>query len=282
MGVTAILNQEKLSKWEGLSMMVLKNVVNKTSKPVTKNELVKELRELGVENTELLIVYSDLKSFNFIIGGAQAVIEAIYEVTGYHTTVIMPSHRLDQVCPMFFDLDLPAKWHDKIKKHTPAYDVDLSPIESDEVAKIFAMGQNTSRSAHPVTSFIASGRKAEWYLNKHALNSMLGEGSPLQKLYAQDAKVLCLGVDYEQLTALHLAEYFANCREKVKHEAVMMQNGKRKLIEFEDLALDSSSFNELGKAYEKEVEIKKSIIGGATCRLIDYPSLIDFGVNYLK
>ena len=263
-------------------MMILKDIVSKTNKPVTKNYLIKGLKELGVENTELLMVYSNLKSFNFIIGGAQTVIEAIYEVTGYHTTVIMPSHRLDQVCPSFFDLDLPTKWQDKIKKNTPAYDVNLSPIESGEIACTFAMSQNVSRSAHPVASFIATGRKAEWYLNNHRLNSMLGDGSPLQKLYAQDAKVLCLGVDYENVTALHLAEYFANCRETVKHEAVIMKNGKRTLVEFEDLALDSSSFNELGAAYEEAVEVKKASIGGAVCRLIDFRSLIDFGTNYLK
>lgn len=262
--------------------MILKDKISKTCKPVTKKDLIKGLKELKINENDLLMVYSCLENFDFIIGGAQTVIEAIYELTGYHTTIIMPSHRLNQVCPSFFDLDLPTKWHDKIKKYAPAYDMNLSPIESDELARTFGMSHNIIRSTHPVTSFIAKGRKADWYLNNHSLTSMLGEGSPLQKLYAQDAKILCLGVDYENLTALHLAEYFANCREHTKHEAVIMKNGKRTLIEFEDLALDSSSFNELGLAYEQEVEVNKTTIGGATCRLLDFRSVIDFATEYLK
>ena len=47
-------------------MMILKDIVSKTNKPVTKNDLIKGLKELGVENTELLMVYSNLKSFNFL------------------------------------------------------------------------------------------------------------------------------------------------------------------------------------------------------------------------
>lgn len=262
--------------------MILKDKISKASNLVTKSDLIKGFQELKIDQNDLLMVYSCLENFDFIIGGAQTVIDAIYEVAGYHTTIVMPSHRLDQVCPSFFDLDVPAKWHDKIKKYAPAYDMNLSPIESDEVARTFAMSQNIIRSVHPVTSFIATGRKADWYLNTHSLNSMLGEGSPLQKLYAQDAKILCLGVDYENITALHLAEYFAKCRDYTKHEAVVMKNGERTLIEFEDLALDSSSFNELGSAYEKEVEVNKTIIGGTTCRLLDFRSVVDFATEYLK
>ena len=44
----------------------------------------------------------------------------------------------------------------------------------------------------------------------------------------------------------------------------------------------SSSFNELGLAYEQEVEVNKTTIGGATCRLLDFRSVIDFATEYLK
>ena len=111
---------------------------------------------------------------------------------------------------------------------------------------------------------------------------MFGEKSPLQKLYAQGAKVLCLGVEYSQLTALHLAEYFSNCCEKKMYEAVLTVNGKRTLVEFEDLKLDSTKFNQIGLVYEKNTQVLKYSIGNSLCYLLDYQSLINFSTEYLK
>ena len=194
----------------------------------------------------------------------------------------MPAHSINQTCPTFFDESLPKKWKSTIYKHTPAFDSEVSPILAGDVSETFARNRNVCRSEHPIASYLASGRKADWFMANHQLQSMFGENSPLQKLYAQDAKILCLGVDYTQLTALHLAEYLANCRTKTTHEAVILENGKRALVEFEDLALDSSQFNELGAAYEQITNVPKYSVGGGSCFLLDYRSLIDFATDYLK
>ena len=120
-------------------------------------------------------------------------------------------------------------------------------------------------------------------MSGHQLGSMFGEQSPVQKLYAQDAKVLCLGIDYNQLTALHLAEYYADCRPKKMHEAIVNREGEAKLAEFEDLAFDSTVFNEIGAAYEAaNHEVPVFEIGKTTCKLVDYRTLIDFATDYLK
>jgi aminoglycoside N3'-acetyltransferase len=91
-----------------------------------------------------------------------------------------------------------------------------------------------------------------------------------------------LGVEYSQLTALHLAEYFSNCCEKKVYEAVLTVNGKRTLVEFEDLNFDSKIFNQIGLVYEESTEVQKYSIGNSTCYLLDYRSLIDFSTEYLK
>ena len=262
--------------------MRLTEVISNTKKPITKSDWLKALKQLKVDQQELLIVYADLKAFDYVIGGAQTVIEAIYEVAGYHTTIIMPAHKINQSCPTFFDETLPKKWKSAVCKQTPAFDPELSPILSGAISETFSRNKNVCRSEHPIASYLAAGKKADWFMANHQLESMFGEKSPLQKLYAQDAKILCLGVDYSQLTALHLAEYFANCRDKMNHEAVIIQNGKRTLVEFEDLSLDSSRFNELGQAYEQSNEVQTYPLGGVMCSLIDYRSLIDFATEFLK
>ena len=109
------------------------DVISKTTKPVTKADWLKLLKQLNLASEELLIVYTDLKSFDYVIGGAQTIIEAIYEVAGYHTTIIMPAHSINQTCPTFFDESLPKKWKSAIYKHTPAFDSEVSPILAGDV-----------------------------------------------------------------------------------------------------------------------------------------------------
>lgn len=257
-------------------------VMNKVVKPITKGDFIKLFKQLNLSEHELLMVYADLTSFDYVIGGAQAVIEAIYEVAGYHTTIVMPAHSINQSCPTFFDEALPKKWSNVIRKQMPAFDKELSPILGGEISETLARIQNVSRSEHPIASYLATGIKSDWLMANHQLASMFGEKSPLQKLYAQGAKVLCLGVEYSQITALHLAKYFSNCCEKKMYEVVLMVNGKRTLVEFEDLNFDSTIFNQIGLVYEEDIPVQKYSIGNSECYLLDYRSLIDFTTEYLK
>lgn len=262
--------------------MGLTEVISKRTNSLTKADWVKLFRDLKIENEELLVVYADLNNLDDIIGGAQTVIEAIYEVVGNYTTIVMPAHDINQMCPMLIDKSLSDQYKAEFYENMPAFDKYLSPILAGSISETFARIPLVARSGHPLASYLAVGIKANWFMNTHSLQSMFGEESPLQKLYAQNAKVLCLGTDYHQLTALHLAEYYTNSSHQTKYEAVIMENGERKRVEFEDLVLDSSQFNEIGAAYEQATQVSKYSIGDEVCYLLDYHSLIDFATNYLK
>ncbi|MBQ1467655.1 MAG: AAC(3) family N-acetyltransferase, partial [Solobacterium sp.] len=49
---------------------------------VTKDSLVKALRDLGVEENMILEVHSSLSSFGFVLGGARTVVDALIEAVG--------------------------------------------------------------------------------------------------------------------------------------------------------------------------------------------------------
>ncbi len=263
--------------------MSLEEIVAKTKKPVTKADLRDGLVNLGVSNVEVLIVHCKMSSFGWIVGGAQAIIEAIYDVTGHHATIVMPSQSADNSNPEEWQYPaVPKQWHALIKEHMPAYNPHLTPMTGmSEVVKVFAMQPAAIRSMHPQVSFIAVGRKADWILQNHELNDGLGEGSPLQKLYAQNAKILCLGTSYETVTALHLAEYQANCRATKSCEAAIMKKGNRTWMKYEDIELNSEVFEEIGASYEKHSNVNKVQIGLAECKLLDMCSLIDYATEYL-
>ncbi len=263
--------------------MNLEAIIAKTKKPVTKDDIKLGLKNLDISNVEVLLVHCKLSSFGWIVGGSQSIIEAIYEETGSCVTIVMPAQSADNSNPEEWVNPLvPKEWHHIIKQNMPAYNSMLTPVRGmSEVVKTFSMQPEAVRSSHPQVSFIAIGRKAEWLMRDHDLAYGLGEGSPLQKLYAQNAKVLCLGTGYDTMTALHLAEYKAGCREVKLCEAAICERGERKWVQYEDLALDSEIFEEIGASYEQHFKVDKVEIGLAQCMLLDMRSLIDYGTNYL-
>src|SRR3954452_14019752 len=83
----------------------------------------------------------------------------------------------------------------------PGFDPQITPSHGVGVLP------GALRSAHPQTSFAAIGPHAEAITAGHVLESGLGEGSPLARLYELDAEVLLLGGGHASNTSLHLAEY---------------------------------------------------------------------------
>jgi len=58
---------------------------------ITREDIVKCLRKLGLTQGVGVMVHSSLKSFGFVKGGAQTVIEALMEVITLKGTLMMPS-----------------------------------------------------------------------------------------------------------------------------------------------------------------------------------------------
>ena len=57
----------------------------------TKEMIIKELKALGLEKGDAVMVHTSLKSMGYVCGGAQAVIEALIDVVGSDGTIMMPT-----------------------------------------------------------------------------------------------------------------------------------------------------------------------------------------------
>ena len=53
--------------------------------------LVNELKRVGLQKNDVVMVHASLKSMGYICGGAQTVIEALIEVVGEEGTIMMPT-----------------------------------------------------------------------------------------------------------------------------------------------------------------------------------------------
>lgn len=263
-------------------------VVHKTETLATVESLQTDFEALGVKDGMVLLVHSSLSAMGWVCGGAVAVIIALQEVLGKTGTLVMPTHSTDLSDPSQWENPpVPESWWQTIRETMPAYDPDLTPTRSiGKIAETFRKQKGILRSAHPQSSFSASGPQASYITDNHSLAFGMGEHSPLARIYDLQGFVLLLGVGHSSNTSMHLAEYRANFPTKriVQDSAPISQAGSRIWTTFEDINVDASDFNHIGEDFLRSDTgkvAKRGKVGIANCQLIPQRHVVDFTVDWL-
>lgn len=253
---------------------------------ITKEIIVNELKKIGLEKNDVVMVHTSLKSMGYVCGGAQTIIEALIDVVGPEGTIMMPTQswkNLDPEAGVHWDAD-ESDWQ-LIRDNWPAYDKDITPTNTmGAVAEMFRTWPGSIRSDHPARSVCAWGKYADYLTRDHDLSNIFGEGSPLAKLYELNGKVLLLGVGYDKNTSIHLADVRAkypgkhNCTEY----SAIMENGIRVWKKYDTLFVDGEDFDAIGAAFEEHKDVKKGTIGNAVIRLMSQRELVDYAVQWME
>ena len=69
------------------------------AQPVTKDMLITALKKLGVSGSQIIEVHSKMSSFDYIVGGARTVVDALMEICGDGGTILMPTQNIDNSEP---------------------------------------------------------------------------------------------------------------------------------------------------------------------------------------
>ncbi|MFC2617489.1 MAG: aminoglycoside N(3)-acetyltransferase [Scardovia wiggsiae] len=171
------------------------------------SQLYKALLSIGLQPTDSCIVHTRMSAFGFIPGGEQTVVSVLKKVLA-DGDIIMPAQSTDLSDPEGWefppvDPSLISSVHDAL----PAFDPDLTPVHGlGRIPEYFRALHNTRRSLHPLYSMAAWGKHADWICETRTYDMPFGEGSPLDKLYQLDGKVLFLGTGFDTCTAIHYAE----------------------------------------------------------------------------
>lgn len=255
--------------------------------PATIETLRTDLLDLGLQPGMTLLVHSSLSALGWVSGGAVAVILALEIALGREGTLVMPTFSADLSDPSRWrNPPVPEAWWAIIRDTMPAFDRDITPTRGmGAIPEAFRKMRDVIRSDHPQASFIARGPLADAITRDHALDCLLGERSPLARLYGADGWVLLLGVTHDHDTSLHLAEYRAAF--PGKHEIVdgapMMLDGRRQWLNFCDLALDDGDFPLIGEAFERETGLARvGRVGRGTARLLPMRPLVDYAVRWME
>lgn len=255
--------------------------------PATVRSLVADLTTLGLPRGGVVLMHSSLRALGWVVGGPEAVVEAVLTALGPEGTLVVPSFSTGRTDPARWQHPpVPEAWWPVIRAEMPAYDPHVSSTrQMGAIVDCVLRWPGTLRSAHPHLSFAANGPLARTVVDPHALSSGVGDGSPLARVYDLDGWVLLLGVGHANNTSLHLAEHRAAWpgRRTYTEGAAVLVDGRREWVTFEDLWTDDEDFPEIGAAYEAAGdEVRAGRVGAGEARLLRQRPLVDFGVTEIE
>jgi aminoglycoside 3-N-acetyltransferase len=260
---------------------------DRSSEPVTVDTITSDLRTLGVETGQTVLVHGSLSSLGWVCGGAPAVVDALQRAVGEDGTVVMPTHSPGNMDPANMENPpVPDSWYDTIREQMPPYRPTGTPTQAmGAIAECFRTYPDVYRSAHPQHSFAAWGDNARFVTEDHPYDYSLGEESPLARVYDLDGKVLFLGTSHATNTSFHLAEYRADLDLSTgTHASAVLINGKREWIHWEDIDFTDEDFPECGTAFERDrpAAFEKGSVGTSEAKLLAQRPLVDFAVEWFE
>ena len=164
---------------------------------VTKDDIKNALVSVGLKAGDICIFHSSYKSFGTVEGGAQTVIDAFEEVLGKEGTLVAPT-----LIQTGFEYAYETWYMDK-------------PSDVGYLTEYFRKLMYVYRSNQPTHSVAARGKLAFELTYEHSLRGphttpfgdyAFSDGSPWQKMYDLDAKIVFIGVDMTRNTMKHLVE----------------------------------------------------------------------------
>lgn len=260
--------------------------------PVTAEWIARDLATLGLATGQVVITHSSLSALGWVVGGANAVVQALLQTLTPAGTLVMPTHSTDNSEPSYWqNPPIPKSWWQTVRDHMPPYDPHTSVTRMmGRIVDVFRTVPGVRRSAHPQHSFAALGPHADFITRDHALEDAMGERSPLARVYDLDGYVLLLGVPHGNNTSLHLAECRADWPGKTREQqgAAVRVDGERRWVTFSSLAYNADDFDALGAAYERgyntndpDTGVCIGTVGYATARLMRQRPLIDYAVQWI-
>jgi aminoglycoside 3-N-acetyltransferase len=234
-----------------------------TPSPETTARIARDLRALGVQEGDVLLVHSSLSSMGYVPGGAETVVRGLLEALGNSGTLLMP-----------------ALTYEHVTSRDPVFDVRRTPSNVGAITEYFRTRAGTRRSLHPTHSVCAVGVWADMLLRDHELDrTPCGPHSPFHRLRRCDGKLLMLGCGLRPNTSMHAIE------EMVDPPYLFGGSLSYHLIDWDGQAQDRTylvhGFNGYRQRYERIAEhlAPPDLVEGpvleATVHLIDVPALWD-------
>lgn len=247
-----------------------------TCKQLGKTGLLHALKEMGVRPGERLIIHSSLKSIGPIDGGADTLLDALMETVGPAGTIAMPT----------FSYSI-AGYREGLPFHP-----QNAGSRTGMLTEIFRKREGVCRSLQPTHSVAVWGQGADRYVSGHENTSPLGIDSPFHKLALDHAKILLIGVGFETLSLIHVAEAVAQVpylnvfcwkhRHWSPYACVEAAGGRIDQVPVPEMPGCSSHFGVLEPAARQAGLVNEAKLGQAPVKIVPALPLLDLAVRMLR
>jgi len=148
------------------------------------------LKVLGLNRGDALLVHASLGALGKFHDKAQIVTEALLNTVGEEGTLLMP-----------------ALSYETVTKERPVFNQKHTPSCVGWLSEYFRNQPGVRRSLHPTHSVCALGEKSDYFIDNHLSDhTPCGYYSPFRKLRDIGGKILFLGCSLNANTSMHGVE----------------------------------------------------------------------------
>lgn len=231
-----------------------------------KENLIEDLKTMGIKETDSLMVHSSMKSIGQVEGGADTVVDALMEYLS-KGLLMMPTHTWAQMS---------AEYN--------VFDPENEPVCVGIIPNIFFKREGVVRSLHPTHSIAAYGAGAADYVKgEENCTTPCTPGGCWDRLKSINAKILLIGVNHVKNTYIHAVEEVLGVPERFTAEPTLFKikmPGVYKEVQMyrhynPHTAHISESFQKLARAYEENGAAHNVRFGNANCILCDAKGIFE-------
>ena len=181
-------------------LKVLRQRYTRTFHSFTPDELSRELRQLGLDRGDMVLVHSSFDAFAGFTGKPTDVIGALQSAIGPEGALLMPTLPFTGTAVEYV-------------RQAPVFDVVRTPSRMGLISELFRRSPGVVRSVHPTHPVAVWGRGSEAIIRgHHQAGTPCGIGTPFSALLDRNGKILLLGADIASLTFYHAIEEVIEAR----------------------------------------------------------------------
>ncbi len=260
-------------------MTVSRTPDHSEQRKVIPDELTEGFERLGLSEGNSIVMHASLKSMGVVEGGAAMVLHRLLGVLGKGGTLLMPSFTsITRHSTTHDNHTKPGCWCEGRKDRHLPFIPELQPDKNiGEIAKRLCSWPASRRSGHPAYSFVAVGKHGDELVRDYSLDDPL---LPIKRFLKYDPRVLTVGVGFDLVTAIHVAEQLRLYVKFARESALTFTSKGRAWVDITALGC-SNGFEKL-RSQLGDNESKGTKIGLATSQVYPMKSLIESADSRLE
>jgi len=229
--------------------------------PVSREELIAQLRALGLQPGAIVVVHASFSSVGPVEGGPRGLIEALRSVLGAEGTLVMPTMSDDDEHP--FD-----------PRRTPCRGMGV-------VADTFWRMPGALRCDSP-HGFAAMGAHAAAITAPQPLDVPHGSDSAVGRVHDLDGEVLLLGIGHDSNTTIHLAEAMAGVRYRRPKYLTILRDGRPARFDYREIDHCCENFALMDEWLDAEGRQRRGTVGDGEARLMHSRDAVAAALAHLR